>query len=162
MKISFWRETFWPFQLFFISLIPHHCPGLKVYSGGERAGQKPNLRKPDTQRLGHICDEKREQSEAIGQEKENMDKAKNGGLCYRWKFLWVSRSNMNISSTLPSVLTKGKWASSEEDICKIDKIRVHSANYIFWMVVIHRWRQPLVDSGTQSHLGASLTAAQRL
>ena len=103
MKISFWRETFWPFQLFFISLIPHHCPGLKVYSGGERAGQKPNLRKPDTQRLGHICDEKREQSEAIGQEKENMDKAKNGGLCYRWKFLWVSRSNMNISYTLPSV-----------------------------------------------------------
>ena len=93
---------------FFIYLVPHHCPGLKVYSGGERAGQKPNLRKPDTQRLGHICDEKREQSEAIGQEKENMDKAKNGGLCYRWKFLWVSRSNMNISSTLPSVLTKGK------------------------------------------------------
>ena len=51
--------------------------------------------------------EKRE-SEAIGQEKENMDKTKNGGLCYRWKFLGISRSNMNISSTLPRVQTKGK------------------------------------------------------
>ena len=77
------ERNFLAFSTFFISLISHHFPGLKVYSGGERAGQKPNLRKPDTQRLGHICDEKREQSEAIGQEKENMDKAKNGGLCYR-------------------------------------------------------------------------------
>ena len=102
------ERNFLAFSTFLISLIPHHCPGLKVYSGGEGAGQKPNLRKPDTQRLGHICDEKREQSEAIGQEEENMDKAKNGGLCYRWKFLGISRSNMNISSTLLSVQTKGK------------------------------------------------------
>ena len=102
------ERNFLAFSTFFISLFSQHCPGLKVYSGEEGDRQKPNLRKPDTQRLGHICDEKREQSEAIGQEKENMDKAKNGGLCYRWKFLWVSRSNMNISSTLPSVLTKGK------------------------------------------------------